>query len=77
MASSENLTLRLEGRITAHTATSIWGSALDTLASYPDRAIVIDASRLEYIDTWLPGSLGQLSLWSTASERRCCESSGR
>jgi phospholipid/cholesterol/gamma-HCH transport system permease protein len=51
MASAESLTLRLEGRITAHTVTSIWRSALDTLASHPDRAIVIDTSRLEYVDT--------------------------
>jgi len=65
MASSENLTLRLEGRITAHTATSIWGSALDTLASYPDRAIVIDASRLEYIDT-----VGVAMLFDLGRQRR-------
>jgi len=51
MASTENLTLRLEGRVTAQTATSIWRSALDTLTSHPDRPIVIDTSRLEYVDT--------------------------
>jgi len=51
MASVENVTLRLEGRITAHTARSIWRSALDTLESHPDRPILIDTSRLEYVDT--------------------------
>jgi phospholipid/cholesterol/gamma-HCH transport system permease protein len=51
MASSENVTLRLEGQLTARTATSIWRSTLETLASHPDRPIVIDASRLEYVDT--------------------------
>jgi phospholipid/cholesterol/gamma-HCH transport system permease protein len=51
MTSLEQVTLVLEGRITAHTATRIWQSALDTLKSYPDRPIVIDASRLEHVDT--------------------------
>ena len=40
----------LEGRITAHTAAPIWRSALDTLARYPDRPIVVDASRVQYLD---------------------------
>ena len=40
----------LEGRITAHTAAPIWHSALDTLARHPDRPVVVDASRLEYVD---------------------------
>lgn len=65
MASAENLTLRLEGRITAHTATSIWRSALDTLASHPDRPIVIDTSRLEYVDT-----VGVAMLFDLGHQRR-------
>jgi len=40
----------LEGRITAHTAAPVWQSALDTLARYPDRPVVVDASRVEYVD---------------------------
>jgi phospholipid/cholesterol/gamma-HCH transport system permease protein len=40
----------LEGRITAYTAGPIWQAALDTLAKNPDRPVVVDASRLEYID---------------------------
>jgi phospholipid/cholesterol/gamma-HCH transport system permease protein len=40
----------LEGRITAHTAAPIWQSAIDTLARNPTQPIVIDASRLEYVD---------------------------
>jgi phospholipid/cholesterol/gamma-HCH transport system permease protein len=51
MAYAENLTLRLEGRITAHTAASVWRSALETFAAHPDRPIVIDTSGLEYVDT--------------------------
>jgi phospholipid/cholesterol/gamma-HCH transport system permease protein len=65
MASAENLTLCLEGRITAHTATSIWRSALDTLASHPDRPIVIDTSRLEYVDT-----VGVAMLFDLGHQRR-------
>ena len=40
----------LEGRITAYTAAPIWRSAIDTLARNPDRPVVVDASRLEYVD---------------------------
>jgi len=40
----------LEGRITAYTVGPIWNRALETLARNADRAVVIDASRLEYID---------------------------
>jgi len=40
----------LEGRITAHTAASIWQSAIDTLERNPDRPVVVDASRLEHVD---------------------------
>lgn len=40
----------LEGRITAYTAAPIWQSAIDTLTRNPDRPVVVDASRLEYVD---------------------------
>jgi phospholipid/cholesterol/gamma-HCH transport system permease protein len=40
----------LEGRITAYTAPPIWRAALELLARNPDRPLVIDASRLEYVD---------------------------
>jgi phospholipid/cholesterol/gamma-HCH transport system permease protein len=40
----------LEGRITAYTAGPVWQAALDTLAKNPDRPVVVEASRLEYID---------------------------
>ncbi|HKE38270.1 MAG TPA: ABC transporter permease [Casimicrobiaceae bacterium] len=40
----------LEGRITAYTAGPVWQAALDTLANNPDRPVVVDASRVEYID---------------------------
>ena len=40
----------LEGRITAGTAAPIWKSATDALASNPNRPIVVDASKLEYVD---------------------------
>jgi phospholipid/cholesterol/gamma-HCH transport system permease protein len=40
----------LEGRITAYTAAPIWQSAIDTLARNPNRPVVVDASRLEYVD---------------------------
>lgn len=40
----------LKGRITAHSAATIWHSALDTLALHPDRPILVDASGLEYVD---------------------------
>jgi phospholipid/cholesterol/gamma-HCH transport system permease protein len=44
------VSISLEGRITAYTAAPVWKDALDTLARHPDRRIVVDASRLEYID---------------------------
>jgi phospholipid/cholesterol/gamma-HCH transport system permease protein len=40
----------LEGRITAYTAAPIWQAALETLASHPDRPIVVDAAGLQYVD---------------------------
>jgi phospholipid/cholesterol/gamma-HCH transport system permease protein len=40
----------LQGRITAYTAAPIWSAALETLARYPDRPVIVDASRLEYLD---------------------------
>lgn len=47
---TDSIRVMLEGRITAHTAAPIWQSAVDTLARNPDRPIVVDASRLEYVD---------------------------
>lgn len=43
-------TITLEGRITAYTAAPIWRAALEALSRNPDRPVVVDASRLEYID---------------------------
>src|SRR4029079_2629240 len=40
----------LQGRITAYTAAPIWSTALEMLARYPDRPVIVDASRLEYLD---------------------------
>ena len=42
--------ITLPHRITAYTAAPIWQSALDTLARNPHRPIIVDASRLEYVD---------------------------
>jgi phospholipid/cholesterol/gamma-HCH transport system permease protein len=49
-AGANAVSISLEGRITAYTAAPIWKNALDTLARNPDRPIVVDASRLEYVD---------------------------
>jgi phospholipid/cholesterol/gamma-HCH transport system permease protein len=40
----------LAGRITAHTAAPVWRAALATLARNPHRPVIVDASRLEYVD---------------------------
>jgi phospholipid/cholesterol/gamma-HCH transport system permease protein len=45
-----SVSLVLEGRITAYTAAPIWQSAMDTLAGNPNRRVIVDASRLEYVD---------------------------
>src|SRR5262245_28823005 len=50
MSNSDAVTLELEGRITAYTAAPIWRAAVDTLERNPARPIVVDASRLEYVD---------------------------
>ena len=42
--------ISLEGRVTAYTVAPIWRAALDTLSRNPDRPVIVDASRLEYID---------------------------
>jgi phospholipid/cholesterol/gamma-HCH transport system permease protein len=42
--------LSLEGRITAYSVAPVWRNALETLSRNPDRPILVDASRLEYID---------------------------
>jgi ABC-type transporter Mla MlaB component len=44
------LTFSLTGRITACTAAPVWREALETLTRNPDRPVVFDAARLEYID---------------------------
>jgi phospholipid/cholesterol/gamma-HCH transport system permease protein len=49
-AGSDGIRIDLTGRITAYTAAPLWQAALATLASHPDRPIVVDASRLEYLD---------------------------
>ena len=49
-SSARAIEVLLEGRITAYTAAPIWRSAIDTLARNPDRPVVVDASRLEYVD---------------------------
>src|SRR3954466_5016037 len=46
----ETVSIVLEGRITAYTAAPVWKSAAATVEVNPDRPIVVDASRLEYID---------------------------
>jgi phospholipid/cholesterol/gamma-HCH transport system permease protein len=50
IATAQDVRVVLEGRITAHTAAPIWQAALATLASHPDRPIVLDASGLQYVD---------------------------
>jgi phospholipid/cholesterol/gamma-HCH transport system permease protein len=47
---TDDVRVVLEGRITAQTASVIWQAAADTLARHPDRPVVIDAARLEYVD---------------------------
>jgi phospholipid/cholesterol/gamma-HCH transport system permease protein len=47
---NDSVSVVLEGRITAYTAAPIWQSAIDTLARNPSRPVVVDASRLEYVD---------------------------
>jgi phospholipid/cholesterol/gamma-HCH transport system permease protein len=49
-ASTGAVTLSLEGRITAYSVAPVWRKALETLSRNPDRPILVDASRLEYID---------------------------
>src|SRR4030095_13163370 len=50
MSTSEVVKIALEGRITAYTAAPIWRAAVDTLERNPARPIIVDASRLEYVD---------------------------
>jgi phospholipid/cholesterol/gamma-HCH transport system permease protein len=49
-SSGQGVELLLEGRITAYTAAPIWRAAIEMLTRNPDRPVVVDASRLEYID---------------------------
>jgi phospholipid/cholesterol/gamma-HCH transport system permease protein len=46
----DGASIMLEGRITAYTAAPIWQSAIDALERNPDRPVLVDASRLEYVD---------------------------
>jgi phospholipid/cholesterol/gamma-HCH transport system permease protein len=46
----KGVTVVLQGRITAYMAAPIWQSAVDTLIQNPNRPIVVDASRLSYVD---------------------------
>ena len=46
----KGVTVVLQGRITAYTAAPIWQSATDTLTRNPNCPVVVDASRLEYVD---------------------------
>lgn len=48
---TEDITVFLEKRVTAFNAAPIWRSALDSLERHPDRPIIVDASRLEHVDT--------------------------
>ena len=50
IAATESVRVVLEGRITAHTAAPIWQSAIAVLEHNPQRPVVVDASRLEYVD---------------------------
>jgi phospholipid/cholesterol/gamma-HCH transport system permease protein len=47
---ADDVTVLLEGRITAFTAAPIWQSAIDALERNPGRPIIVDASRLEHVD---------------------------
>jgi phospholipid/cholesterol/gamma-HCH transport system permease protein len=50
MSTSDAVKVVLEGRITAYTAAPIWRAAVDTLEQNPARPVVVDASRIEYVD---------------------------
>jgi phospholipid/cholesterol/gamma-HCH transport system permease protein len=49
-SSNDDITVVLQGRITAYTAAPIWQSAVETLIQNPNRPIVVDASKLSYVD---------------------------
>ena len=49
-SSDDGVTVVLQGRITAYTAAPVWESALDMLTRNPNRPVVVDASRVEYVD---------------------------
>jgi phospholipid/cholesterol/gamma-HCH transport system permease protein len=57
--------IELDGRVTVYTAAPIWRAALDTLRSHPDRPVIVDASRLEYVDT-----LGVAMLFDLLRQKR-------
>jgi ABC-type transporter Mla MlaB component len=47
---NDEVSVLLAGRITAYTAAPVWKSAVDTLMRNPNRQVIVDASRLEYVD---------------------------
>ena len=47
---TEDLSFALEGRLTASNIGPIWAEAAQTLERNPDRRVVVDASRLDYVD---------------------------
>jgi phospholipid/cholesterol/gamma-HCH transport system permease protein len=47
---NDEVSVLLAGRITAYTAAPVWKSAVDTLMRNPNRPVIVDASRLEYVD---------------------------
>ena len=46
-----HLRVSLAGRITAHTAAPIWRSAVEALERNPTQPVIIDASRIEHVDS--------------------------
>jgi phospholipid/cholesterol/gamma-HCH transport system permease protein len=48
--SERDVSFALEGRLTALNIAPVWAEAVRTLERNPQRRIVVDASRLEYID---------------------------
>jgi phospholipid/cholesterol/gamma-HCH transport system permease protein len=50
VSSADSATIVLEGRITAYTVAPIWRAALETLSRNPNLRVIVDASRLDYVD---------------------------
>jgi len=49
-ATGDAVRIVLAGRISASTAAPIWRAAIQTLTGSPDRHVVVDALRIEYVD---------------------------